>query len=158
MYLVFIQLQSKFAYLPPKYWDFPCCCSVAKSCPTLCNPMDCSAPGFPVQLSPWVCWNSCSLSWWCYLTISSSATPFSFCLPSFPASGSFPKSQLFTSGGQVLEFQHQSFQWILRVDFLLSKGLSRVFSYITIQKHQFFGAQPSLWFNSHICTWLLEKP
>ena len=57
MYLVFIQLQSKFAYLPPKYWDFPCCCSVAKSCPTLCNPMDCSAPGFPVQLSPWVCWN-----------------------------------------------------------------------------------------------------
>ena len=111
MYLVFIQLQSKFAYLPPKYWDFPCCCSVAKSCPTLCNPMDCSAPGFPVQLSPWVCWNSCSLSWWCYLTISSSATPFSFCLPSFPASGSFPKSQLFTSGGQSIGTSASESDW-----------------------------------------------
>ena len=110
------------------------------------------------SLSPGVYSNSCSSSRWCHPTVSSSVAPFFCCLQSFPASGSFPKSQLFTSGGQVLEFQHQSFQWILRVDFLLSKGLSRVFSYITIQKHQFFGAQPSLWFNSHICTWLLEKP
>ena len=61
------------------------------------------------SLSPGVCSNSCPLSWWCYLTISSSMAPFSFCLQSFPASGSFPGSQLFTSG---LELQHQSFQWI----------------------------------------------
>ena len=69
---------------------------------------------------------------------------------------------------KVLELQHQSFQWIFRVDFLqdwraglislLSKGLSRVFFSTTIQKHQFFSAYSSLWSNSHICTWLLEKP
>ena len=61
------------------------CCSVAKSCPTLCYPMAYSIPGFPfLQYLP-VCSNSCPLSWWCYLTISSSAAPFSFCLQSFPA-------------------------------------------------------------------------
>ena len=101
-----------FVYLPKKYWDFPCCCSVAKSCPTLCNPMDCSVPDFPVlQLSPWVCSNSCSLSWWCYLTTSFSATPFSFCLPSFPASGSFPKNQLLTSGGQSTGISASASDW-----------------------------------------------
>ena len=52
------------------------------------------------SLSPWICSNSCPLSWWCYLTISSSAAIFSFCLQSFPASGFFPMSQLFASGGQ----------------------------------------------------------
>ena len=64
--------------------------------------------------------NSCSLSQWCHPTISSSVIPFSSCLQSFPASGSFQISQLFTSGGQVLEFQlqHRSFQWIFRTDFL----------------------------------------
>ena len=66
---------------------------------------------------------------------------------------------------KVLEIQHQSFQWILSWFplgltglILQSKGLSRVFSSTTVQKHQFFCAQPSLWFNSHICTWLLVKP
>ena len=78
-----------------------CCCSVAKSCPTLCNPMDCSMPGFPVP-SPRVCSDSCPLSWWCYLTISSFAALFSFCLQSFPASGSFSMSQLFASGCQSI--------------------------------------------------------
>ena len=67
---------------------------------------------------------------------------------------------------RVLKLQHQSFKWIFRVNFflgltslisLLSKGLSRVFSNSTVQKHQSFSAQPSLWFNSHLCTWLLEK-
>ena len=64
-----------------------------------------------------------------------------------------------------LQLQHQSFQWILRIYLMLtsmislqSKGLSRVFSRTTIQKQQFFSIQPSLWSNSHICTWLLEKP
>ena len=91
---------------------------------------------------------------------------FFSCLQSFPASGSFPMSQLFTSGGQsMLESQYQTLRWIFRTDplgwtgwiSLQSKGLSRVFSNTTVQKHQFSGAQPSLWSNSHIHTWLLEN-
>ena len=100
-----------------------------------------------------VCSDSCPLSWWCNLTISSSAVPF-LCLHSFPASGSFPTGWLFESGAKVLELQHQSFQWIISwfplgltgLISLQSKGLSRVFSSITIQKHQFFDAQPFLWY------------
>ena len=119
--------------------------------------------------SPRVCSNSCPLSWWCYLTISPSATLFSFYLQSFPASGSFPMSWLFPSGSQsirasasasVLPVNIQG--WFpLRLTGLISlqsKGFSRVFSSTTIWMHQFFGAQPALWYNSHICTWLLEKP
>ena len=101
--------------------------------------------------------------------ISSSVVPLSSCPQSFPASGSFPMSQLFASGGQsigvsastsVLPVNTQDWSllgwtgWIS----LQSKGLSRVFSNTTVQKHQFFGAQPSSRFNSHIHTWLLEKP
>ena len=96
------------------------CCSVTQSCPTLCNPMDCSPPGSPVtSLSPGVCSDSCSLSWWYYLTILSSATSFSVCLQSFWASGSFPMSWLFHQVAKVweLQLQHQFFQWIFRVDF-----------------------------------------
>ena len=77
-----------------------CCCSGTKLCPTLCDPMDCRLPCPPP--SPRLCPNSCPLSQWCYLIISSSATPFSFCLQSFPASGSFPMSQLFVSHGQSI--------------------------------------------------------
>ena len=113
--------------------------------------------------------NSCPLSWWCHPTISSSVVPFSSCPQSFPTSGSFPMSQLFTSGGQnigvsastsVLPVNTQDWSplgwtgWIS----LQSKGLSRVFSNTTIQKHQFLCTQPSLQSNSHIHTWLLEKP
>ena len=113
--------------------------------------------------------NSCPLSWWCYPTVSSSVIPFSSCLHSFPASGSFPMGQFFTSGGQsvgvsvsvlVLLMNSQGWfplgwtGWIS----LPSKGLSRVFSNTTVQKHQFFDAQLSLWSNSHIHTWLLDKP
>ena len=78
--------------------------SVTQSCPTLCNPMDCSTPGLPVhhQLTPRVCSNSCPLSWWCHSTISSSIVPFSCRLQSFPASGSFQMSQFFPSGGQSI--------------------------------------------------------
>ena len=66
---------------------------------TLCSPTDCSTPGLPCpSLSPWVCSDPCPLSWWCHPSISSSVTPFS-CPQSFPASGSFPMSQLFASGG-----------------------------------------------------------
>ena len=73
-----------------------CCCSVAKSCPTLCDPMDCSTPGLPV---PGVCPSSCPLNWWCYPATSSSVAHFSSC-PHLPLPQSFPMSQLFTSGGQ----------------------------------------------------------
>ena len=99
--------------------------------------------------------NSCPLSWWCSPTISSSVVPFSFRLQFFPTSGSFPMSQLFASGGQVLELQlqHQSFQWTPKTDILLgltgwislkSKGILWVFSNTTFQKHQFFCHQLSL--------------
>ena len=112
--------------------------------------------------------NSCPLSRWCHPAISFSVVPFSFHLQSFPASGSFPVSQ-FSSGGQnigvsasasVLPVSIQDWfplgltGWIS----LQSKGLSRVFSNTTVQKHQFFGTQLSLWSNSHIPALLLEKP
>ena len=78
--------------------------SVSQSCPTLCDPMNGSTPGFPVLLlSPRICLNSCPLSWWHHPTISSSVVPFSSCLQLFPAPGSFPVSRLFTSGGQSTE-------------------------------------------------------
>ena len=120
-------------------------------------------------LSPRVCSNSCPLSLWCHATISSSASPFSFCPQSFPASGFLPMSWLFGSGGHsigaltsatVLPMNIQS--WFpLRLTgliSLLSKTLTRVFSSTTVQKYQFFGTQPSFWSSSHICTWVLEKP
>ena len=108
-------------------------------------------------------------SQWCHPAISSSGIPFSFCPQSLPASESFPMSQLFTWGGQstgvsaLASFPPKKSQdwspsewtgWIS----LQSKGLSRVFSNTTVQMHQFFGAQLSLWSNSHIHTWLLKKP
>ena len=118
--------------------------------------------------TPGACSNSCPSSWWCHPTISSSVLPFSSCPQSFPASGSFPMSQFFASGGQsieasasvsVLPMNIQDWSplgwtgWIS----LQSKELSRVFSNPTVQKHQFFGTQLCLWFNSYIHTWLLEK-
>ena len=113
--------------------------------------------------------NSYPLNWCCYPTISSSVVPFSSRLQSFPATGSFQMSQLFTSGGQsigvsastsVLPMNIQDWSplgwtgWIS----LQSKKLSRIFSNTTVQKHQFFGAQLSLHTNAHIHTWLLGKP
>ena len=81
-----------------------CCrhCSVTKSCPTFCVSMEFRMPGSSVLHYLPVCWNSCPSSWWCHLITSSSAVPFSSCLQSFPASGSFPKRQLFPSGGQSI--------------------------------------------------------
>ena len=119
--------------------------------------------------TPGVYPNSCPLSRWCHSTISSSVVPFSSCPQSFPASGSFAMSQLFTSGSQsigvsastsVLPVNTQDWSplgwtgWIS----LQSKGLSRVSSNTTVQKHQFFCTQLSLQSNSHIHTWQLEKP
>ena len=119
------------------------------------------------SLTPGVHPNPCVLSQWCHPTISSSVIPFS-CLKSFPASGFFPMSQLFASGGQsigvstsasVLPGNTQDWSplgWTSWIS-LQSKGLSRVFSYTTVQKHQFFGAQLSSQSNSHLHTWPLEK-
>ena len=93
--------------------------------------------------TPRVYSNSCSLSRWCHPTISSSVVPFSSCLQSFPASGSFQMSQLFESGGQSIGASASASvlpRWTGWIS-LQSKGLSRVFSNTTVQKHQFFGAQ-----------------
>ena len=118
--------------------------------------------------SPRVYPNSCPLSQWCYPTISSSVISFSSCPQSFPTSGSFQMSQLLASGGQntgvsaltsVLPMNTQDWfslgwpRWIS----LQSKGLSRVFSNTTVQKHQFC-TSPSLQSNSYIHTWPLEEP
>ena len=144
--------------------------SVAQLCPTLCDPNDpqhdrpsCPSPTPGVYAKP------CPLSQWCHQIISSSVVPFSSCPHSFPASGSFQMSQLFPSGGQsigvsastsVLPVNTQDWSplgwtgWIS----LQTKGLSRVFSNTTVQKHQFFGTQLSSQSNSHIHTWPQEKP
>ena len=135
----------------------PCCCWwVTQSYLTLWPHglqharLSCPSP------TPKVCLNSCPLSRWCHPTISSSVIPFPSCLQSFPASGSFPMSQLFISGGQSTEASASASvppmniqDWFpLGLTYLISlqsKGLSRVFSNTTVQKHQFFGAQPLLW-------------
>ena len=113
--------------------------------------------------------NSCASNRWCHPAISSSVVPFSSCPQSLPESGCFPMSQLFAWGGQSTEVSAlASFlskksqgwspsEWTGWIS-LQSKGLSRVFSNTTIQKHQFFGAQLSSQSNSHIHTWPLEKP
>ena len=145
------------------------CCSVTQLCLTLWDPMDCSMPGFPVlhHLPEFVqthvhCVGDA-------IQPSHPVVPFSSCLQSFPASGSFPMSPLFASGGQnigasasasVLPMNIQD--WfplgLTGLISLQSKWLSRVFSSTTIRRHQFFKVQPSSWSNSHIHTWLLGKP
>ena len=123
----------------------------------------CSSP------TPRVHPNSRPSSQWCHPAISSSAVPFSSCPQFLPASGSFRMSQLFAWGGQsigvsasasVLPMNTQDWsplEWTGWISFQ-SKGLSRVFSNTTVQKHQFFSAKLSLQSNSHIHTWPLEKP
>ena len=127
--------------------------SVAQSCLILCEPMQHARSPCPSP-TPGVYSNSWPASWWCHPAISSSVVPVSSCPLSFPASGSFPVGQLFASGGQsigvsasvsVLPMNTQDCSplwtgWIS----LQSKGLSRVFSNTTVQKHQFFSAQLSL--------------
>ena len=145
-----------------------CCCSITKSRLTLCNPMDCSTPGFPVV--------HCLLEFaqthvhWVDNAIQPSH-PLSPSSPDFNLSQYQGFSQRVSFSHQVtkvleLQLQHQSFQWIcvvfplglIGLISLLSKGLSRVFSSTTVQKHEFFGTQPSLWYKSHIHTWLLKTP
>ena len=117
--------------------------------------------------TPEACSNSCPLSRWCHRAISSSVVPFSH-LQSFPASGSFQMSQFFPSGGQSIRALASATVLPMNIQgsfplglngwmSLQSKGLSRVFSNTTGQKHQFCSAQLSLYSNSYIHTWLLEK-
>ena len=119
--------------------------------------------------SPEIFPSSCPLSQWCCPTISYSSVFFSFCLQFFPASGSFPMSLLFASGGQIivastltLVLPMNTQGWfhleLTGLISLLSKEHWRVFSSTIFQKHQFFSAHSFLWSNSHIRTWLLEKP
>ena len=145
-----------------------CCCSVAKACLTLWphglqhTRLPCLSP------SPRVCSGACPLSWWCHPAVTSSVVPFSSCPQSLPASGSFPVSQLFASGGQrigasvlapILSVNIQGWFPLGSTDLisLQSKGLSTVFSSTAVWRHQFFYAQPSLWSNPHVHTYLLGK-
>ena len=109
------------------------------------------------SLAPGVCSNSCPLSLWCHPTISSSVAPFSSCPQSFPTSGSFPVNQVTKScfGFSICPSNDYSGLISFRIDWF---DLLAVFSDTTVRRHQFFGTQPSLWSNSHIHTWLLEKP
>ena len=118
--------------------------------------------------TPRACSNSCPSSRWCHPTISSSVSPSPLAFSLSPHQGLFPVSQFFASGGQCIGASVSALvlpliqSWFpLRLTGLISlqsTGLSRVFSSTIIQKHQFFGDQPSLWSNSHIHPWLLEKP
>ena len=143
--------------------------SLTQSCPTLCDPMNHSTPGLPVRhqllesTQTHVHWVSDAIQ------PSHPVVPFSSCLQSFLTSGSFQMSQLFGSGGQnigvsastsVLPMNTQDWSplgWTHWIS-LQSKGLSRVFSNTTVQKHQFFSTQLSVQSNSHIHTWPQEKP
>ena len=143
---------------------------VSQLCPTLCDPMNRSTPGLPVhhQLPEFTQTHVHRVS----DAIQPShplSSPFSSCPQSLPASESFPKSQLLTWSGQstgvsalasVLPKKSQGWspsEWTGWLS-LQSKGLSRVFSNTTVQKHQFFGTQLSSQSNTHIHTWPLEKP
>ena len=145
-----------------------CCCSVAQSCLTLCDPMNCSMPGFPVL--QYLSELAQTHVHWVGEAIQPSHPLLSPSLYTFNLSqhqGLFKWVSFSHQVVKVSEFQlqHQSFQWIFRTDFfrmdgwisLQSKGLSRVFSNTTVQKHQFFGTQLSSQSNSHVQTWLLEK-
>ena len=145
-----------------------CCrCSVSKLCPTL-RPHELKHARLPCpSLTPWACSGSCPLHQWCHPTISSSDTLF--CPQAFPASGTFPVSQLFTSGDQntgasasasVLPVNIQGWSpgRLSGLISLLSKGFSGVFSSTTVWRHQYFGLLPSLWSNSHNHTRPLGRP
>ena len=143
--------------------------SLVQLCPTLCNPIDCRTPGFPVHHQPPELTQT-SVHWVGDAIQTSHPLPS----PSPPAfsfsqhQGLFKWVSSFHQVAKVLEFQlHISpcneYSGLLLLGWpgwisLLSKGLSRVFSNTTVQKHQFYGAQLSLQSNSHIYTWLLEKP
>ena len=142
--------------------------SVTQPCWTLCDPMDCSMPGFPVH------YQLLELAQTHVHRVGDAIHHLIFCRPLLLPSV-FPRIRVFSNESALtyqmanvleLQLQHQSLQWIFRVDFPLDwlvwspqlKEFSKVFSNTTVQKHQFFGSQSSLWSNSHIHTWLLKEP
>ena len=138
----------------PNITIYCCCCSVPKSCPTLCDPHGLQNTMFPcLSLSPRVCSNLCLLSQWCHPIISSSVVPFSSCPLSFPVWRPFPVSQLYASGSQSIRASASVSVLLMNIEgwfplgltslILQLKGLSRVFFSTTVGKHQFFGTQPS---------------
>ena len=140
--------------------------SVAQSCLTLCNPCIAAHQASLSITNYQNLLKLMSIEEMMPSTISSSVILFSSCLQSFPPSGSFLMSQFFASSDQMhsasasilpMNIQDWFPLWLTGLISLLSKRLSKVFSSTTVQKHQFFGTQPSLWSNSHIHTWLLEK-
>ena len=159
----------KAVYCHPAYLtSVQSCCSVAQLCPALCNPIDCSMPDSLSITNSW------SLLKFMSIELVMSSKPLILChplllLPSiFPSIRVFQMSQFFASGGQSIgvsastlvlsmNIKDWSLKWTGWIS-LQSKGLSRVFSNTTVQKHQFFGAQPSSQSNSHIHTWPLEEP
>ena len=143
-----------------------CCCSVVSCVRLLPHGLQHASLPCPSP-SPRILPSSCPLNQWCHPTISSSATLFSFCLQSFPAPVFSNESALciwwpkhrsfsfsFSLSSEYSEFISLGLTGLIS---LLSKGLARVFSSTTVQKHYFFGTQSFLWSNSHICTWLLVK-
>ena len=152
--ILWFQFLQKNFYIPS--WYIPCCFWFSSLVVFYSLPphglqhtrLPCPSP------SPRACSNSCPLSQWCNPTISLSVVPFSSCLPSFPASGSFLKSQLFSLGRQSIEVSASILPMNIQDWFplgltglisLLSKGLLKVFSSTTVRKRQLFGTQPSLW-------------
>ena len=162
-------LSTRSLYYPAFLHFAVLCCLIPKSCLTLQPHGLQHAKLTCPSLSPRICSDSYPLNQGCHTTISYSVAHFFPCSHSFPASESFPMIQLFASGGQsirdaaspsVLPMNIQG--WfplgLTGLIFLQSKGLWRVFSSTTVQKHQFFSTQLSLWSNSHIHMWLPEKP
>ena len=146
------------------------CCSVAKLCLTLCDLMGLQQARLPcLSLSPRISSNSCPLSWWCYLIISYSVVPFFFCLWFFPSIRVFsnesalpirwPKYWSFSFS--ISPSNEYSGLISFKIDWFdllaVQETLKSLFQHTTVQKRQFFGAQPSLWVNPHIPKWLLEN-
>ena len=140
--------------------------SVTQSCPTLCNLLDGSTPGFPVhQQLPELTPNSCPLSWWCHPTVWSSVVPFSPCLQSFPALGSFQMSQVFTAGGQSIGVSVSTSVLPMNIPDWFPLGWT---GWISLQSNQESSPTPqfksinslalSFLYSPHMHTWLLVKP
>ena len=158
-FLFFCFWSSSWLFFNLKKKNSCCYCSVTKLCLTLCNPMDCSMPGFPSL-------TICPLSQWCNPTVSS-------CCPLLLLPSIFPSIRVFSNelAVSIMWPKYWSFCFSIspsnkysgltsfKIDWLDLQGSSwRVFSSTTVWKHQFFGALPSLWSSSHISTWLLEGP
>ena len=157
----------KFSTALGNFQELDYCCAVTQSCPALCDPMDCGLPGFPVlhHLSELA---QTHVHWVGDVIPPSHPLLSHLLLPSISPSNrvfsnestlriSWPKYWSFSISPSS-EYSGLIPLGLTGLLCLLSRELSRVFSSTTIWKHQFFGAQPSLWSTSHICTWLLKKP